>query len=419
MEIVLLIVLIILIAISAFFSGSETGMMSLNRYRLRHLARRENKSAALSQDLLKRPDRLLAMILIGNTFANIIASAIATLLAFDLFGDLGVVIGTIILTLLILVFAEVLPKTMAALYPEKFAFAAVYPLSVLLKISYPLVWLLNIITLLILRPFGIKLKSTKLEPLSSEEIRTLVHESKDSLAKSHSSMLLGVLDLDNATIEDVLIPRNKIKGINLNDSNKNIIRGLTRTQFSRLPVYKDDLEELIGIFNLKDGIKLLNEPTFNKEALRQLITPPYFVPESATLQQQLIQFQQSGEQLGIVVDEYGDIQGIVTIDDILEEIVGQIDKTMQSPSQDIKKDADGNYIVDGDITIRDLNRQLNLNWPTKGPKTLGGIVSEQLESIPVENSCVLIHNRAIEIIKVDDNALKKAKISKDPILYAF
>jgi Mg2+/Co2+ transporter CorB len=411
-ELILVIALVVLIMVSGFFSGSETGMMSLNRYRLRHLAKHHHKNAIRAQKLLKRPDRLLGMILIGNTFANILASSLATILAVRLFGDVGIALATVILTIVVLIFAEVMPKTLAAYRPEHFAFTVTLPLSLLLKLLYPIVWLINGIANGLLYPFGVRPQHRKSDMLSPDELRSVVHESTSKLHGKHRHMLLSVLDLEKITMTDCMVPRSHIIGLDLNDNWSQIMAELKRSPYSKLPVYHDELNNVVGILRLRKAIELVGQPDANKTDLEKLIEQPYFIPESTNLHQQLINFQKNARDLGLVVDEYGDVLGMVTVEDIMEEIVGEFSNVRQPTANDFTlRQPDGSYIVEGSMTVRDVNRDLQLNLPTDGPKTLSGLITEHLESIPVPATCVKIAGCPIEIIKVSDKAVKRARIS--------
>lgn len=409
--IIFLVALLALIVVSAFFSGSETSMMSLNRYRLRHLGRRKHKAAQRALHLLKRPDRLLGTILIGNTFANILASSLATVLATHLFGDWGIAIGTLILTLIILMFAEVMPKTIAAVYPEKFAFPVSLPLKWIHLTLYPIVILINGFTNSILRLLGLPVNKAQSDALSLEEIRSVVRASSNTLAKRYQNMLLGVLDLQHATIEDVMVPRHQILGINLQDDITMILALISSSPFSKLPLYEDNIDQIIGVLHLKNIARLLKQPTITHSDLRKLAQKPYFIPENTILLKQLTQFQKNSEQMAFIVNEYGEIQGLATLEDLVEEIVGEFSSQEQpSVNQNTQKQADGSFIVDGLMTVRDVNRDLRIQLPTTGPKTLSGLITEHLETIPTERMSLLLAGHPIEILQVEDNAVKKAKI---------
>ncbi len=411
MNIVLLIIIVLLVMISGFFSGSETGMMALNRYRLRHLAKK-SRAAKRAEHLLARPDRVLGVILIGNTFANILASVLTTILAGRWFGDFGVVMTTVVLTLFILLFSEVLPKTLAAIRPETFAFPATIPLQVLQALFYPLVFVLNMIVNAILSLFGVNVKDRKMmDPLTSDELRSVVRASGKSLNGSHKNMLLGVLDLEHATVQDAMVPRQNIMGIDLDDPWSKIFKQLQASSYSKLPVYRDSIDHVLGIFHVRKAINFPEKCKDPVAMLESLLERPYFIPETSSLQQQLIQFQRHSTHVALVVDEYGDIQGLVTVQDILEEIVGEFtDFSQPSAHAHTREMKDGSTLVDASMTIRDLNRDLNLNLPTDGPKTLSGLIVEYLEAIPTPMTSIKIRGYPIEILAVKGNAVRKAKI---------
>ncbi len=408
----LFIALIALIILSGFFSCSETAMMSLNRYKLKHLARKKNQNAKRLQGLLSRTDRLLSVILLGNTFSNILASTIATLLAQIYFDELGVFLVTLGLIIVILLFAEIIPKTYAAIYPEKFAYPMALPLVFLLKILYPLAWVLNILANNFLKIFKINLSKTGHEALTGDELRTVVSESSSMINTRHHQLLLGVLDLEQATIEDVMIPRHRIKGLDLNLPWPVLLDQMINSPYSKMPVYRDRLDNLIGILHLKNMVKFINKNTQNFvgniKTLEQLVDKPYFIPEMSSLQTQLFQFQQNSEHFGLVIDEYGEIQGMVTLEDIVEDIVGAFSHSQSSQAQKIVHQADGSYLLSGGMTIRDINRSLGVNLPTDLSKTLSGLITEYLQAMPTAKTCVLINQYPIEILEVKDNAVRKA-----------
>ncbi|WP_077528868.1 HlyC/CorC family transporter [Vreelandella utahensis] len=405
-------ILILLIILSAFFSSSETGMMALNRYRLRHLSRTGHRGALRADRLLARTDQLIGVILIGNNFVNILASAIATLIAVRIWGDAGVVIATIGLTIVILIFSEVTPKTLAALYPEKIAFPASHALGPLLKMLYPVVWILNLITNNLLRLMGVRLEGDQgSDHLSREELRTLVNESGSMLPGRHQDMLLSILDLEKVTVNDIMVPRNEIVGIDLDDPMDEILRLVRGSQHTRLPVYRSDINNTVGILHLRNVSRLLHTDEINKAMLMQLCREPYFIPESTPLHTQLFNFQKERRRIGIVVDEYGDVLGIATLEDILEEIVGEFTTDFaSSSSQDILPQSDGTTIVDGTTPIRTLNRALNLDLPTDGPKTLNGLITDYLESIPESNLCLALHGMRLETLQIKDNVIRTVRI---------
>lgn len=416
---ILIIVIIILLIISGFFSGSETSMMSLNKYRLRHLAKHHNKRAVTSQKLLKRPDKLLATILLCNTLANNLATFFTTIISEKYFGSFGAAIATLILTLIILLFAETIPKTIAALYPERFAFFSCEILNVIKIIGSPLIISLNSISNAILLPLGIKVKNKTIDPISKEELRSLVTESSsDHLPKPHRTMLLGVLDLELTTLKDVMVPRHKIQAISLSTPWPKILKKIQSSPFSKLLIYEENIDNITGVLSLRKLNRLLskssklkkNSSSLYKKEIKSFISKPYFVPEMTTLQNQLIAFQHTGHDLAIVVDEYGDIQGIVTIKDILEEIVGELNQQASSETRNIVKQKDGSHIVQGHISVREINRHLQIELPVDKAKTLSGLITQHLDALPSKNTSLMIKNYHIEILQIKGNAVKKAKI---------
>jgi Mg2+/Co2+ transporter CorB len=411
---VLFAILGILIICSAYFSGSETGIMSLNRYRLRHLEKQKHKGAKRVSKLLDRPDRLIGLILIGNNLVNIAASAIATIIGLRLFGDMGILIATVALTLIVLIFAEVTPKTLAALYPEKIAFPSSIILSLLLKILFPFVVAVNWITNGLLMLIGVSPEQRQEHSLSSEELRTVVNESSAMLPKRDQNMLVGILDLEKVTVEDIMVPRNELVGIDINDDWKKIQKQLAQSNHTRVLLYRDNMDDVVGYIHLRDALKLLFKNQFTKTTLIRAVKELYFIPEGTTLNVQLLKFQHAKERLGLVVDEYGDIQGLVTLEDILEEVVGDFTTTMTpTTSDEVHPQPDGSYLVDGSATVRDINKEMNWTFPTDGPKTLNGLIIEYLEDIPEANLSVRIAGYPLEIIEVSDNMIKSVRIISD------
>ncbi|SDX24801.1 HlyC/CorC family transporter [Marinobacter mobilis] len=397
-----------LILLSAFFSSSETGMMSLNRYRLKHLAKTGHKGAKRAERLLQRTDQLIGVILIGNNFVNILASSIATVIAIRIWGDAGIAIATLLLTIVILIFAEVTPKTLAALFPEKIAFPASHALGPLLKALYPMVWLVNLFTSAILKLLRISAKDAANDHLSREELRTLVNEAGALIPAKHKDMLVGILDLENVTVNDIFVPRNEVVGIDLEDDIETILRQLRSSQHTRLPVYSGDINNIRGVLHLRNISKLLLEEDVNKAMLMQLSREPYFIPESTPLNTQLINFQKAKRRFGIVVDEYGDVLGIATLEDILEEIVGEFTTDYAATSPDIIPQDDGTYIIDGTAAIRSINKTLSWKLPQDGPKTLNGLITETLETIPETNVCLKVKGHRVEVLQIKDNVVKAA-----------
>ncbi len=407
---VLLGVLIVLIVLSAFFSGSETGLISLNRYRLRHLSKARHAGALRASKLLQRPDRLIGIILLGNNFVNILASAVATVIAIRLLGDNGVWAATFILTVVILLFAEVTPKTLAALHPERFAFPASFILGPLLKLFYPLVWLINIIANGLLRLLGVHPSDADQHSLSQEELRTVVTEAGAMIPQRHQQMLLSILDLEKVTVEDIMVPRNEVAGIDLNDEWDEILKQLSNSQHTRLPVYRDSIDNVVGIVHLRNVLDLQRNKSLTMEGFQEMVRETYFVPEATPLNTQLLNFQKQRRRIALVVDEYGDIQGLVTLDDILEEIVGEFTTDPATSSKDIHPQEDGTYLVDGSANIRELNRVMKWTLPTDGAKTLNGMIVEYLETIPEAGTSLLLADYPIEIVQTSSNAVKTVRI---------
>ena len=406
--------LFFLIILSGFFSGSETGLMSLNRYRLRHLADKKHKGAIRAQRLLDQPEKLIGLILLGNNFVNILASAIATVIGLRLLGEAGIAVATGILTFVILIFAEVTPKTIAALHPERFALPSSLILSPLLKLLYPVVWIINQLTAGIFKLLGVKSEEGASLKLSSEELRVVVNEASSMIPRRHQKMLLSILDLEKATIEDIMIPRNEIMGIDINDDWDDIVTQLTESQHTRLPVYEDDIDHVIGLIHLRRTIRIFQQKDFSKDDFRNLIRDVYFVPEGVPLNTQLINFQKERRRIGLVVNEYGEIQGLITLEDILEEIVGEFTTDPAAGSKDIHLQEDGTYLVDGGTNLRELNKLLHWSLPTDGPKTLNGLVIEYLEHIPDPGTSMLLGGYPVEIVQTSQNTVKTVRI--DPRL---
>ncbi|MFN3234263.1 MAG: HlyC/CorC family transporter [Gammaproteobacteria bacterium] len=407
-----IILLIALILISAFFSGSETGMMAVNRYRLQHSAKENDTMAQRILNLLKRPDRLLSVILLGNTFANIFASALTTIIVLHLFDESAIAPATIILTIVILVFAETVPKTIAALHAEKYARAVVLPLQWLLTIFYPIVWAVNFIanTVLCLLRLNVK-KKHAVDPLTHEELRTVVYSATGGMQEKDKSMLLGIFDLRDVAVDAIMVPRNEIMAIDLNDDIQDIRKQIKAQQHTRIPLYRDTIDNTVGVLHLRKLLTLASLEDLNIETLESLANTPYFIPENTRLTQQVLFFQKEKERLALVVDEYGELQGLVTFDDILEEIVGGFTTDVADISQDITKEKEGVYLVAGSTTLRDLNRHLKLNFPTDGPTTLNGLILEHFESIPDAGVSMRLHGYPVEILHVKDNVVKKARIT--------
>ena len=404
--------LTLLLLLSAFFSGSETALMSLNRYRLRHKAREGHRGARVAEKLLKRPDRVIGLILLGNNLVNIFAASLVAIVAMDIGGQPAVAIGSLIMTLVILIFAEAAPKTLAALHPERVAFPAALIYFVLLKITYPLVWLTNVCANGVLRLFGVRSSDTELQALTREELRTVVFEAGSRISPRYRTMLLSILDLEQVTVDDVMVPHNEIIGIDLDDDVEEIEQIIAGSAHTLLPVYRDSIDQVIGVLHLRHLANLV-KTELSKATLQRLLDEPYFVPEGTPLSKQLVQFQRRRERIALVVDEYGDIQGIVTLEDILEEIVGEFTTDPAGDGEDVVHEGANSFLVDAAANIRELNRSQDWDLPTDGPKTLNGLIVEQLETIPAPNTCLEVNGYQIEIVETDDNRIRTVRVSQN------
>ena len=404
-------VLIVLLLLSAFFSGSETALMSLNRYQLRHKAREGHRGARLAERLLKRPDRLIGLILLGNNLVNFSAASLVAVIAFKIGGQPAVVLGAVALTLVVLIFSEAAPKTLAALRPERFAFLSAMIYYPLLKITYPIVWLTNAASNGVLFLFGVRDNSNDLHSLTREELRTVVHEAGARISSRYREMLLSILDLEKVTVDDVMVPHNEIIGIDLDNENAEIEAIINDSQHTRLPVYRDNIDQVVGLLHLRKLANLAQQD-LNKDNLQRLLSDPYFVPEGTPLSTQLVQFQRRRERIALVVDEYGDIQGIVTLEDILEEIVGEFTTDPADDEDDVISEGADTFIVDATANIRELNRSQNWDLPTDGPKTFNGLIVELLETIPAPGTCLKINGYDIEIVATDDNRIRSVRVSQ-------
>lgn len=408
----LFLILFILLLLSAFFSSSETALMALNKYRLRHLEQEGHSGAIRASQLLARPDRLIGLILLGNNFVNILASAIATIIGVKLYGENGIVIATFTLTLIVLLFAEVTPKTLAALHPERVAFPATFVLKPLLFLLYPLVWFINIITNRLLLLFGVSAEEVKSAAINSEELRMALKEAGSLIPQRHKKMLVSILDLEKITVNDVMVPRNEMEGIDINSSLPEIIKQLSYCGFTRLPIYEDSMDSIIGILHVRKSLHLLAQNNLTKESLNSIIKEAYFVPENTPLNTQLIQFQRHRRRTGLVVDEYGDILGLITLEDIFREIVGEFTADLIDEDKDIHPQQDGSYLINGSANIREINRNNHWNLPTEGPKTINGLILEYLESIPSPGVSLRIEGYVIEVVQTANNVIRTVRISQ-------
>ena len=403
----------LLLLFSAFFSSSETGMLSLNRYRLKHLANEGHRSAKLAKKLLETPDRLISVILIGNNLVNIAAATIATILAQRLLPgneELALTLSTILLTLVVLIFAEVTPKTLAQRHPERIAFPASYPLRGLSILLAPAVALVNSIVKAIFWLLRVGQRHDQNDAVSSEELKTIVNESSETLPEQRQSMLLGILELENVTVDDIMVPRNEVSGIDLEDDIETIADNIRKLEYTRFPLYKGELDKVIGILHIRDAAEFLYADKPSKVMLTKAAKDPYFVPEGTPLHTQLINFQSQQLRMAFVVDEYGDIQGLVTLEDLLEEIVGEFTTDLANSNKEIHPQRDGSFVIDGTATIRDINRALEWTLPTDGPKTLNGLILEHVEDIPDANLSLKIGHYLIEILQIKDNAVTATRM---------
>ena len=403
-------VLALLLLLSAFFSGSETALMTLNRYRLQHLVKQKHRGAIKAQQLLKRPDRLLGLILLGNNFVNILASAIVTLIAIRLYGDEAIAPATAILTIVVLIFSEVTPKTLAALKPEMLAFISAWIYAPLLKVFYPLVWTVNVISNLLLRIIGVNPKKLKKDRLDKNELKSIVADTDNLLPARYQNMLLSILDLESASVEDIMTHRKEIVGIDLEDSIEDIIEQLRESPHTRLPVYKKNIDRVIGFIDIRSMLSRITHSDFDKQAITDSLSKPFFIPASTSIHKQMQIFKTEKLRIGLVVDEYGDVQGLVTLDDLLQEIVGEL--IAEEP--DVKLQKDGSYLVDASVSVRELNRVTHWDLPTEGPKTLNGLIIEYMEIIPEPGTSIKLHGHILEIIQCDKNSVKQVRFHPQP-----
>jgi Mg2+/Co2+ transporter CorB len=406
--------LILLIVFSAFFSGSETGLMALNRYRLRHLEQAGHPGARRASALLAQPERLIGLILLGNNFVNILASAIATVIAIELLGEAGIAAATAFMTVVILVFGEVTPKTLAALAPERVALPAAFVLGPLLRVLHPLVWLVSMVSRGLLRALGLPREALASEPLSREELRTVLNEASAILPQRHRGMLVSILDLESVTVDTIMVRRTEIQGIDLRAPLREIRERLVNAQHTRLPVYEGDVNAVVGVLHVRHSLGLLKRDGLTHEAVREAARAPYFIPQGTPLAVQLLHFQRRRERVGLVVDEYGDVQGLVTLDDILEQVVGEFTTDPSDETPEVTRQADGTLLVDAGINVRDLNRALLWDLPTDGPNTLNGLILEYLETIPEPDTSLLLDGHPLEVVQTTPNGVKLVRI--DPAL---
>lgn len=405
--------LALLLTASAFFSAAETGLMAVNRYRLRHLVNQGHRGARLANYLLARTDKLLGVILLGNTFSGSAATALATVIAVRLFGqgELVLTLSTLCIAFTILIFSEITPKVVAAAYPERVALVASYVLILLFKLAQPIIWFVNLFVRALLGVLRIKpaFEETA-QAVSMEELRTIVAESGKFIPQKHRSILLNLFELENITVDDVMTPHTQVEYIDFDAPIETIAAQIATSHHTRLPVRTGTSEEVIGLLHIRKVLRQAQSGELTKEALREVMSTPYFVPSGTPLYTQLQQFQENQQRMAMVVDEYGELKGLVTLEDILEEIVGEF--TTQSPARltAFRRQKDGSWLVDGSVTLRDLNRKLGLNFPLDGPKTLNGLVLEHFEDIPEPGTSFRIANHTLEIIQAQDKVVKSVRI---------
>ena len=402
-------ILALLVILSAFFSSAETAMMTLNRHKLRHLQKNKIGGAIRAGKLLDRPDRLIGLILIGNNLVNIFASAVATVISIRLWGDAGVYIATGALTVVILVFAEVTPKTIAALHPERVAFPASVILLPLMTLMSPVVAMVNAVTNRLSRLLGFDPKKEAYEHVSADELRTIVTDAGKLIPARHRELLINIMDLVQVSVDDIMVPRNEVYGINLDNTDQEILLKIQSTAHTRLPVWRDDINNIIGVLHMRSISRVVNGLTLDRIALEREMEKPYFVPESTPLHTQLINFQEMKKPLAVVVDEYGEVRGVVALGDILEEIVGDFTSNMAETTESILLERDGSYIIDGTENIRDINKTLGWSLPKDGPKTLSGLILEYLESFPAAPAGLTIGNYRLEILELEGNVVRSVR----------
>ncbi|MWX31424.1 HlyC/CorC family transporter [Francisella tularensis] len=407
------IIIFILICISAFFSSSETAMMALNKYKLKHLAKKNHRAAKRSLSLVRNPERLLVTILIGNTFANIFAGTVISSYSEDHFGDLGLLIATIVVTILVLVFGEIIPKSFAAIYPQRLAFPFSLPLKIIMLILYPAVIFLSMVSKVTLKLFGVKIEAVNNESLDKEEIQTVVNESNAKLGAKNKNMLLGVLELDKVLVQEVMTHFNKIEYIDLSNSIDKILARIAKMRSLNIILCENGVNNIIGVIRLKEITNLLissKKGQISKAALRKIAQEAYFIPETVSLQTQLINFQQKSKRFAIVVDEYGDVCGTVTIEDIMEEIVGEFSDRFDV-NNNIRKLEDNSYLIGGSATLREINRHIGIEFESEDAKTLSGLIIEEIENLPSGPCCIKYNNILLEITNIRDNKIVSIKLT--------
>ncbi len=386
-------------------------MMSLNKYRMNHLRRGQHAGATRASKLLEKPDKLIGVILIGNNFVNFLAASIASSITILILGEPAPFTTAIVLTLVVLIFAEVTPKTIAALYPERIAYPSSIVLGVLLKVLYPIVWAVNFVSNTLVRTLGFHPQADSSDQqLSQEELRTVVHESESRLPKKRQGMLLNILDLEKVQVDQIMVPRNEVTGLDIEDAMEDVLEQIASAQHTRLPVYRKDIDKIVGVLHMRSAGRLIKTENLNKAAIIQETTEPYFIPDSTPLHTQLFNFQSKKLRLAVVVDEFGAVKGIVTLEDILEEIVGEFTTDLADSNRDIFAQEDGSYLIDGGTSIRDINRTLSWELDSESANTLNGVLMEVLQSIPDASVGVKLDGYHAEILQVKDNVFRTVKM---------
>ena len=405
--------LVSLLIVSGFFSGSETGMMAANKIKLKNLSKKSKKSAKRALSLLKRPDQLLSAILVGNNFANILASAIVTIIMINYFGG-NVLLGSIILTVVILIFSEITPKTIATIKPESFATKSSLILKILVTLFKPIIFFTNSLSRLILRIFKLDAKDATLnDNLNTEELRTLLEESGELIPKQYRKMLSSVLGMEELIVEDIMIPTSEIIGIDINQSYEAATKTIESTYYTRLPVFDGSIDNLVGMLHLKDSHSFLEQfHTNNKDNLKKILKETYFVSQSTLLMKQLREFLANNQSIALVVDEYGEIEGLISVEDIFKEITGKFGGDKEELEKEFFQQKDGSILTDGNSKIRDLNNYLGWDIVEDGSKTINGLITEYLDQIPQANLCIEIKGYRFEVLELDENLISKIKISK-------
>jgi Mg2+/Co2+ transporter CorB len=408
--------LIFLVFLSAFFSAAEISLVTLNRYRLRHQAEGGHRGARIAAKLLERPDRLIGVILLGSNSVNALFSALTTVTVIRVWGEKESTIGiaTVIIALVILILTDLAPKTLAALHPERIAYPSAFVLRPLLKLSYPVVWIVNGLANSLLRLFGVKVQAGVAEKLSAEELKTLVMEAGVLMPETHQDMLLAILELEKITVDDVMVPRGEIEGIDLDADWNEIAAKLGTSRYTRLPVYRGTLDKVVGVVHLRKVMRLLHSDSFNRESFVPLIIEPYFVPQGTPLSTALLNFRASKRRSALVVTEYGDILGLVTLEEILEEIIGDFTTPGMPLAEEIQPQTDGSFLVHGSVTLRDLNRRLDWDLPTTGPKTLNGLITEFLEDLPETGTSLMLDNYQVDVVRTRGTSVQLARIRHMP-----